>query len=162
LTVYKVPGGVLVEFASRLASTSGRIKLDGGSAHAGFQFRAAQEVAANTRDLTCYLRPDGKGELGQARGKAMNLPWDAISFVLGQQRYTVLYLDKPTNPKPVEYNERTYGRFGSFFPYELDEGKDLEVNYRLWLQEGEMTVERASALSADFVQPVQVGVRDSP
>jgi hypothetical protein len=159
LAVYNVPGGTLLEFTSRLQTAGGKIRLDGNAPHAGFHFRAPQEVAEKTTNLTYYLRPDGKGELGQARASDNDLPWDAISFVLGDDRYTVLYLDKPTNPKPVEYNERTYGRFGSFFRYELDEGKDLEVNYRLWLQDGEMTVEQAAALSADFVEPVQLSTR---
>lgn len=158
LTVYNVPGGTLVEFASRLTTAGGKVKLDGDAPHAGFQFRAPQEVAAKTGKLTYYLRPDGKGGLGQARVSATDLPWDAISFVLGEDRYTVVYLDKPTNPKPAEYNERTYGRFGSFFRYELDQRKDLEVNYRLWLRDGEMTVEQAAALSADFVEPIDVRV----
>jgi hypothetical protein len=158
LTVYNVPGGTLIGFASRLATAGGKVTLDGNAPHAGFHFRADQEVAAETEKLTYYLRPDGKGELGQARASAQDVPWDAISFVLGEDRYTVLYLDKPDNPKPVEYNERTYGRFGSFFKYELDEGKDLEVDYRIWLQDGEMTVEEAAALSIDFVEPVEVRV----
>jgi hypothetical protein len=156
LTVYHVPGGTLIEFASRLATAGGKITLDGNAPHAGFHFRADQEVAAETEKLTYYLRPDGKGVLGQARGSAQDLPWDAISFVLGEKRYTVLYLDTPGNPKPVEYNERTYGRFGSFFKYELDEGKELAVSYRIWLQDGEMSVEEAAALSADFTEPVEV------
>lgn len=159
LTAYHIPGGTLLEFACRLTTAGGRVKLDGNAPHAGFQFRAAQEVAAATDKLTYYLRPDGKGPLGQARAKAMDLPWDAISFVVDGKRYTVVYLDKPTNPKPAEYNERTYGRFGSFFRDELDEGKDLEVNYRLWLQDGEMTVEQATALWNDFVEPVEVSLR---
>ncbi|MBN2473216.1 MAG: PmoA family protein [Pirellulales bacterium] len=159
LCVYNTPGGRLIEFASRLVSAGGPIKLDGNAPHAGFHFRADQEVAAGTEKLTYYVRPDGKGEMGRARASAMDLPWDAISFVLGETRYTLAYLDRPTNPKPVEYNERTYGRFGSFFKYELDDGKDLQVDYRVWLQDGEMTVEQVAALSADFVDPVQVTFR---
>jgi len=159
LTVYNTPGGRMIDFASRLSTAGGKIKLDGNAPHAGFHFRADQEVAAETEKQTYYVRPDGKGALGQARASAQNVPWDAISFVLGESRYTVAYLDKPTNPKPVEYNERTYGRFGSFFKYELDDGKDLEVSYRVWLQDGELTVEQGTALSADFVQPVKVSVK---
>jgi hypothetical protein len=159
LTVYNTPGGQMIDFASHLSTTGGKVKLDGNAPHAGFQFRAAQEVAETTEKLTYYLRPDGKGQLGQARASAMDLPWDAISFVLGEDRYTVVYLDRPANPKPAEYNERTYGRFGSFFRYELDDGKDLKVTYRLWLQDGEMTVQQADVLSADFVEPVAVSIR---
>lgn len=158
VAVFNAPGGTLIEFASQLTTAGGKVKLDGNAAHAGFQFRADQEVAEGTEKLTYYLRPDGKGALGQARGKAFDLPWDAISFVLAKDRYTVLYLDRPENPKPTEYNERTYGRFGSFFPYELDDDKDLTVKYRVWVQDGEMTVEKATVLSNDFVQPPKVTI----
>lgn len=159
LTVYNTPGGTLIEFNSRLATAGGPVRLDGNAPHAGFQFRADQEVAEGTEKLTYYLRPDGKGELGQACAKAFDLPWDAISFVLDEHRYTVLYVDHPTNPKPTEYNERTYGRFGSFFPYDLDEGKDLTVKYRVWVQDGEMTAEQATALCDDFVDPPKVTIQ---
>lgn len=166
LTVYRVPGGHLIEFASRLSTTGGTVKLDGDPQHAGFQFRAAQEVADGDQKLTCYLRPDGPGKPGETRNwpgrkDFVNLPWNAMSFVIDGCRYTAVYLDKPTNPKPARYSERSYGRFGSYFEYELEEGKDLEVNYRVWLQEGEMTVEQAAALSADFVDPVEVAVSTS-
>ena len=40
----------------------------------------------------------------------------------------------------------------------VDDEKPLEVNYRVWLQEGEMNVDQAAALSADFVEPAQVTV----
>ena len=158
LAVFKIPTGVLVEFTARCSTTGGKVNLDGNAPHAGFQFRAAAEVAEQTQKETYYLRPDGKGEMGQARAKAFDLPWDAISFVIDQKRYTVAYLDRPDNPKPAEYNERTYGRFGSFFRYELDNNKDLTVNYRVWLQDGEMTVDQATALSNDFVEPPEVKV----
>jgi len=159
LAVVNTPGGTLVEFTSRCATTGGKVTLDGNAPHAGFQFRAAAEVAEKTEKQTYYLRPDGKGEMGKARARAFDLPWDAISFVIEDKRYTVVYLDRPDNPKPAEYNERTYGRFGSFFRYELDKGKDLNINYRLFLTEGEMTVEQATALSNGFVQPPEVVVK---
>ncbi|MHC4407206.1 MAG: DUF6807 family protein, partial [Planctomycetota bacterium] len=96
MTVYNVPGGQLVEFASRLASTVGAVKLDGDPQHAGFQFRAAQEVADGDQKLTYYLRPDGKGKPGDTRNwggknpdpKTVNLPWNAMSFVIDGKRYT--------------------------------------------------------------------------
>lgn len=166
MTVYHVPGGQLVEFASRLSSAVGKVKLDGDPQHAGFQFRAAQEVADGDQTLTYYLRPDGRGKPGETRNWSskdpdsamVNLPWNAMSFVIEGDRYTAVYLDRPTNPKEARYSERTYGRFGSYFEFELDEGKDLQTNYRVWLQDGEMTVEEAASLSDDFVEPVGVSV----
>ncbi len=167
MTVYNLPGGQLVEFASRLSTTVGPVKLDGDPQHAGFQFRAAQEVAEGDQKLTYYLRPDGRGEPGDTRNWAagspradcVNLPWNAMSFVIDDVRYTAVYLDHPANPKEARYSERTYGRFGSYFEYELDDDRPLELNYRVWLQQGEMTQEEAAALCDDFVQPVQVTVR---
>jgi hypothetical protein len=139
------------------------VRLDGDPQHAGFQFRAAQEVAEGDQKLTFYIRPDGKGRPGQTRNwpgnkNFVNLPFNAMSFVIDGQRYTAVYIDKPTNPKEARFSERSYGRFGSYFEYDLEEGKDLYVNYRIWLQQGELTGERAAALSADFVEPVEVRV----
>lgn len=163
LTVYNVPGGQMVEFASRLATAGGTVKVDGDPQHAGFQFRAAQDVAAGDQKATYYLRPDGKGAPGETRNwpgnkDFINLPFNAMSFVIEGTRYTAVYIDKPTNPKEARFSERTYGRFGSYFVYEIQPDAPLEVNYRIWLQEGEMTVDQAAALSTDFVAPVEITV----
>jgi hypothetical protein len=158
LTAYNRPGGTLVEFASKLTIAGGKVHLDGDPQHAGFQFRASQEVPDKTAKQTYYLRPDGKDKPGSFRNwpqnkQHENLPWNALSFVLGDKRYTAVYLDHPKNPKPARYSERDYGRFGSYFVADVEPDKPLTVNYRLWLQEGEMTVEQANALSRQFVEP---------
>jgi hypothetical protein len=166
LTVYNVPGGQLVEFASRLRSLAGQVRIDGDPQHAGFQFRAHNDVDAMTAGETVYVRPDGVGNRGETRNwdpktrrGPVNLPWNAMSFVLGGKRYTVAYLDHPMNPKEARFSERDYGRFGSYFEYTIDEGKPLSVHYRLWLQEGLMKPEDVAALSDDFVDPVKVTVQ---
>ena len=164
MTAYALPGGTLIEFASRLESEVGPIKLDGDPQHAGFQFRATQEVPDKTKDKTYYLRPDGKGQPGKFRNWPgdkghVNLPWNALSIVVGDQRYTVAMLDRPQNPKEARFSERDYGRFGSYFEYEIDENKPLELNYRVWVQEGEMDVEGVQQLANDFVEPVEVTVQ---
>lgn len=163
LTAYNLLGGTLVEFASKLTSTGGKVHLDGDPQHAGFQFRASQEVPDKTAKQTYYLRPDGKDKPGSFRNwpqskQHENLPWNALSFVLGERRYTAVYLDHPKNPKPARYSERDYGRFGSYFAADVEPDKPLTVNYRLWLQEGEMTVEQAKALSRQFVEPATATV----
>jgi len=159
LCVFNVPGGILIEWTTRLTSTGGKVTVDGNAPHAGFQFRAAQEVAGKTSGQTYFIHPDGQTKPGQARASAFDLAWDAMSFVLGENRYSVVYLDRPANPKPAEYNERVYGRFGSYFKYEIDEGKDLVARYRIWLQDGELTAEQAVALSNDFVEPPKTSVK---
>ena len=157
LTVYEVEGGTLVEFASRLRTTGGPIRLDGDPQHAGFQFRASNDVAEKTAKQTYYLRPDGKGQPGETRNweaktkqGPVDLPWYAMSFVLDGKRYTCCYLNHPQNPKETRFSERDYGRFGGYFEYNVTEDAPLVVNYRLWLQNGEMTGDQAAALHAAF------------
>jgi len=168
LTVYNVPGGHLIEFASRLRSSSGRVRIDGDPQHAGFQFRAHNDVDAFTSRETIYVRPDGIGKPGetrnwdpQTRQGPVNLPWNAMSFVLDGKRYTVAYLDHPGNPKEARFSEREYGRFGSYFEYTIEKDKPLAVNYRLWLQEGLMQPEEVAALSSSFLEPVKVTVHET-
>jgi hypothetical protein len=166
LTVYNVPGGQLVEFASRLRTAAGPVKLDGDPQHAGLHFRADNEVFAKTSGQTIFVRPDGAGKPGETRNwdpktrrGPVNLPWDAMSFVLRSKRYTVAYLDHPRNPKEARHSEREYGRIGSYFEHTLEKGKPLTVNYRFWLQEGLMKPDEVAALSADFIEPVGVTVK---
>jgi hypothetical protein len=166
LTVYHVPGGTLVEFASRLKTTAGKVRLAGDPQHAGFQFRAHNDVADKTKKETYYLRPDGKGKLGDTRNwdpktkkGPVNLPWDAMSFVLDGQRYAVAYLNHPQNPGESRWSERDYGRFGCYFEYDLTEDRPLVVTYRVWLQRGEMTGDQVQALSRQFIAPPKVTVK---
>jgi hypothetical protein len=167
LTAYNVPGGQLIDFASLLRPNAGPVKLDGDPQHAGFHFRADNEVFAKTSEQTIFIRPDGTGKPGETRNwdpktrqGPVNLPWDAMSFVLKSKRYTVAYIDHPFNPKEARHSEREYGRFGSYFEYTLTtQGKPLVVKYRLWLQEGSMKPEEVAVLSADFVKPVKASVK---
>jgi hypothetical protein len=158
LTAFRVTGGTMIDFASRLSTTLPLVKLDGDPQHAGFQFRASQEVPDATKELTYYIRPDGIGKPGEFRNwpddpSHIDLPWHAMAFMIGGQRYTCCRLDRPENPRPARYSERDYGRFGSYFEYELTPERPLVVRYRLWLQEGEMTVEQVAALSRQFAEP---------
>jgi hypothetical protein len=156
--------GWRIEFVSRLNTADGKpIHLDGDPQHAGFHFRAAQEVADQKPPQTYYLRTDGKGKEGGTINwdpakpnsadskKAENRPWNAMSIVVGGRRYTVLYLDHPQNPKPARYSEREYGRFGSYFVADVTKENPLEVNYCLWVQPGEMTVDQCEAFYNDFI-----------
>jgi hypothetical protein len=160
-TLYKVPGGTLVEFATRLTPKVAKLKLDGDPQHSGFHFRASNDVAKKTAKQTYYLRPDGKGELGATRNwpgdKAhINLPWDVMSFVLDGKRYSVEYIDSPSNPGEKRHSERDYGRFGCYFVAEVTPEHPLLLNHRIWLQEGEMTQAQAQSLRDGFVEGPKV------
>ena len=164
VTAYALPGGTLIEFASRVTPVIAPVHLDGDPQHAGFHFRASQEVPDKTAKQTYYIRPDGPGRFGETRNwpaqkTHINLPWDALCMVLNSQRYTVAYLDRPDNPKEARFSERDYGRFGSYFVKTLEKDDALNVRYRLWLQEGEMKGDEVARLSADFVDPPKVTVK---
>lgn len=165
LTVYNVPGGRLVGFASKVRPAEGveKVHLDGDPQHAGFHFRAGQEVAEKNAKQTVYVRPDGQGKPGETRNwdpktgqGPVDLPWNSMSFVLGGQRYSVAYLDRPDNPKEARFSERDYGRFGSYFVYDLTPERPLAVSYRLWERKGLVTPEEVAEKDADFVHPVKV------
>lgn len=162
LTVYHFGGfgmanwgdSTLVEFASRLKTTGGKVRVDGDPQHAGFQFRASNDVAEKTKKLTFYLHPDGSvGEMGKERNwskekpdKSMvDLPWYMMSFVLNKNRYYVYYLNHPSNPKETRFSERDYGRFGGYFEADITKERPLVVNYRLWVQDHGQVVDAPPA-----------------
>jgi hypothetical protein len=161
VTAYATPGGTLLSFVSELTPTAGPVKLDGDPQHAGFHFRASNEVSAKHKKETIFIRPDGVGKPGTevnwpGNKQHVNLPWLAMSFVVGDQRYTVCYLDRPENPKEARFSERTYGRIGSYFVTTVTPDKPLVVAYRVWLQAGQPMPETIAALAKAFTQPVEV------
>ena len=115
-----------VDFESSLSTNQEKVSLDGDPQHAGFQFRASNEVAElnSKEDLlhSSQCRVEVKNllpKIGLTDKDMTNLLWKGQSIVVGGQRYTTLYLDHPSNPKPSYYSERDYGRFGSYFKAEL-------------------------------------------
>ncbi|MCC9604262.1 PmoA family protein [Blastopirellula sp. JC732] len=163
LTVYRTPEGRLIEFASRLESKVDDLKLDGDPQHAGFQFRATQFVPDNTAKKTFYIRPDGKGKPGAFRNwpgqkEHVDLPWNVLVFEAFDKTYSTCYLDRPTNPKPARFSERDYGRFGSYFATDVPQEEPLEVNYRVYLTEGEIAPDAIAESYASFNQPPQVSI----
>jgi hypothetical protein len=156
--------GWQIDFRSHLEPANEKVHVDGDPQHAGFHFRAVQEVADQKPPQTYYLRTTGKGQLGGTINwdpkqpdsdnsqKAVNRPWDAMSIIVGGQRYTILYIDHLQNPKPARYSEREYGRFGSYFVADVTKDKPLDVKYRLWVQPGEMTVDQCQKMHDAFVK----------
>jgi len=158
--VSHVAEGVQIDWMTELHSLGSQIRLDGDPQHAGFHFRANQEVALKNEKLTYFLRPDGKGGLGEVRNwdpqskdpATINLPWNGMSFVIQDQRYTVLRMSCPDNPGESRGSERAYGRFGDYFEFDLTPENPLKLRYRLWIQAGEMTPEQAQNRYEEFVR----------
>jgi hypothetical protein len=151
-------GFLQVDFQSKLSTDQEEVQLDGDPQHAGFQFRASNEVATKTSKETYYIRPvegiDRKGKTKNwPQDKDMtNLPWKAQSVVVGGNRYTTLYLEHPANPKPSFYSERDYGRFGSYFKTKITPSSPLVVQYRLHIFQGEMNQKECEKLSQAFIK----------
>lgn len=164
ITAYSTTGGTLIDFASILKTDLPKVRLDGDPQHAGFHFRANQEVALKNKGQTYYLRPDGKDEPGKTRNwepkgkdpRTINLPWNAVSFVVQGERYTVLRINHPSNPGESRGSERDYGRFGNYFEYDVTPEKPLKVQYRVWVQRGEMTVEQCEEIARGFTTPLEL------
>lgn len=159
-----VTGGTVIDFSSRLVSEE-PVRLDGDPQHAGVHFRASNEVHESTKSQTYYLRPGTKAAPGDYRNWPadkgyVDAPWHAASFVVGGRRFTVLRVNRPANPGEARMSERDYGRFGSYFEYELTADRPLEVGYRFWVQAGEMTLDDAARIAADYAVPATVTVRE--
>ena len=173
LTVFKAEKGMMIDWISILSTKLPTVRLDGDPQHAGVHFRATQEVSKSTAKQTYYLRPDGKGKLGETRNwesnpkevnairkdpRTINLPWDAMSFVTGGKRHTVLRMVHPDNPKESRGSERDYGRFGDYIEWDLTLKTPLKVQYRFWVQSGEMTVEQCRVMYEGFANRPQIQV----
>jgi hypothetical protein len=161
MTITPDENKTLVDFGSTLKTASDKpIHLDGDPQHAGVQFRATQHVPDKTAKQTYYIRTDGKGKPGETRNwdhnkkdaphneECTNRPWNAMSIVVDEKRFTVLYIDNPNNPKPARYSERDYGRFGSYFVADVTKDEPLEVNYGFVIVPGELTVEQCKDFKA--------------
>ena len=116
------------------ALTDEPIQLGGDAHHAGFHFRAAQEVADVKESTAQYIRPDSatlfKDDIWE------NENWCHATFAVAGKKYAVTHFDPPTNPRPIQYSTRPYGRLGSFFVTKVEKGKPLHLRYRIVVRDG--------------------------
>ncbi len=129
--VYRQPGDRhLFDMIFRLETLGGVIEMPGANLHhAGFHFRAAEEVAYH-RLTTRYVIPPGSRRIEDS----VDGPWCVMSPVVLEKRYAIQHMDHPSNPEPTVYSTRQYGRFGAFFPTRLEPGKPLHCRYRVSVQ----------------------------
>ena len=157
--VYKQPRGRhLFDMIFRLETLAGPIEMPGANLHhAGFHFRAAEEVAYHRR-TTRYVIPEGSRRIRDS----VDGPWCVQSPVVLEKRYAIHHMDHPSNPRPTVYSTRQYGRFGAFFPTSLEPGKPLHCRYRVsvsLVKDGaRLERERFEIAYANYTQPPAVRV----
>lgn len=130
------PTILLLEFHSELKAVRGDVFLNGDPEHAGFQYRAHNDVASGGKEVKAtYLFH----EEGINPREDKDLPWAAMSCGLHGRRYSVQYMNHPDNPGPTVYSAyRDYGRFGAFFTHTIKSGESLLLRYRIWVAQGAM------------------------
>lgn len=137
---------LVVDFESVLSTKFPEVLLDGDPQHAGFHFRAHNDVAEKSENATYFIRPgSGIGQPGATVNwsektddeRTRDLPWKAMCFTLRDTQTTIVYLDHPENPKPARASERQYGRFGTYFVATVTPERPLRARYRLVVRPGE-------------------------
>ncbi|MFQ6036955.1 MAG: DUF6807 family protein, partial [Sedimentisphaerales bacterium] len=129
------PTILLLEFRTKLKAVKGDVYLNGDPEHAGFQYRAHNDVASGGKEVkaTYLFHEDGIDPR-----KDKDLPWAVMSYALNGRQYSVQYMNHPSNPKPTVYSAyRDYGRFGTFFQQKINAGETLILRYRIWVGQGE-------------------------
>jgi len=169
------PGLMLMEFATKLTALGEDILLTGDPEHAGFQFRAHNDVAAAAGAAggsqtankapdelkTAYeFHADGIKTPGQKLDNNKDLPWAAMCYALRGKRYHVQHMNSPANPKDTIYSAyRPYGRFGAYFVAPIKAGQTLPLVYRIYAAAGTMPGrEQLSQRSAAFTGMPKVTV----
>ena len=159
VTVYRQadPTVTLLDFHTELTAPRGDAELDGDPEHAGMQYRPHNDVAAGGPEVKAkYLFH----QEGINPREDPDLPWVAMSYGLGGQRYCVEHMNHPDNPKDSIYSAyRDYGRFGAFPKTTVKKGETLTLRYRIWVGQGDLSGREAPAARyATFVAPPEVKV----
>jgi hypothetical protein len=160
---------LLLDFDITVENLTGKpLALGGDPQHAGFHFRAAQEVAdakpgakgATTAGGATYVRP--VSAKFTKNDEWLDCPWVACSFSVKGNPYTVVHMDHPENPKPATFSTRPYGRFGPYAPVTVKAGEPLKLKYRIAVLDGNaypnLDAEAAGGWYADYVTPAAVTV----
>lgn len=121
----------LIDTSSKLTAVGGETVLGGDPEHAGLQFRPSGDIKPEETSFFFPGNPDLK--------KDRDLPWFGGSFTIRGKRYSVVYMNHPSNPKDaVTSAYRDYGRFGTFFKDVIPAGGEKTIRARFLISEGEM------------------------
>jgi hypothetical protein len=137
------PVRVIVDFKSVIKAPAGDLELNGDPEHGGIQYRPHGDLVAKE---TTYLFP---AENADAK-KDADYPWVGEQYTLRGQRYGVVQINHPDNPKGTRWSAyRDYGRFGAFPKASLKNGESLTLKYRFLIADGELPVADVIQKSAD-------------
>jgi len=126
------PALLQVDFLTHLKAVAGDVQFGGDPEHAGVQYRPADEV---DRKKTKYVFPEGVADVR----KEKDLPWAAVTYVLGPKTYSVLAMNHPDNPKGTLWSAyRDYGRFGAYPKFSVTKGGEQVLRYRFLVLEGDL------------------------
>jgi hypothetical protein len=151
-----------LDFEITLETLTGQtFALAGDAHHAGFHFRAANELAE--REAAGEARAHYTYSPAAEHGG--NDIWSGTDFVhatfqIAGQDYAVTHLNHPTNPQPTTYSTRPYGRFGAFFTHDLQPDQPLTIRYRVIIRDpdDEASHEEVGRTLDDFTTPPRVTV----
>lgn len=138
VTARRTPKELILDFDITVESLpgAGEVQLGGDPHHAGFHFRASQEVTgepadskAKTTGLATFILPTSAQE--GKNSTTTHADWVACAFKIKDHPYVVAHFDHASNPRPITYSVRPYGRFGSFCPMTVKEGEPLKLKYRI-------------------------------
>ena len=127
------PARIMVDFTSVLSAPNGAVTLSPDPEHSGVQYRPAAELDTQKTE---YVFPKKNAD---AR-KDLDLPWVGESYTLHGNRYSIVEMNHPQNPKGIKYSAyRDYGRFGAFIAKTtIPAGESLTLKFRFLIAEGEM------------------------
>ncbi len=160
---FKLPDGTtLIDFNTLLETPVDPVLLDGDRQHGGVQFRAVQEVADHD-SATRFLRPAKWSQIQEDKeyngDDFSNVPWDAMKFNIGENKYTVVYFSDVSNPENSDFSERQYGRFGEFFPFKVTSVDPLRAHYRFWIINGhDITREEIEKRYKNLEEPIEINL----
>lgn len=105
------PGQVALDFAFTVKPEGSTTTLEATPHHGGVSFRAIADVADSD-----YIMPaDVKAEQAEVFSPTNANAWVYGMFTVNGHGYGVLFMDHPSNPRPLKLTHREYGRFGSYF-----------------------------------------------
>jgi len=127
------PARIMVDVTSVLSAPNGAVTISPDPEHSGVQYRPAAELDTTK---TVYVFP----KKGADARKDVDLPWVGESYTLHDNRYSIVEMNHPQNPKGIKYSAyRDYGRFGAFIDKTtIPAAESLTLKFRFLIADGEM------------------------